>query len=485
MPETSRLPSVVLADTDTNSVISLRAQVERLDYLVHVVDKPARLNSLVKRVQPAALLIDVNFGNDAFRLVRNLHEQGLSHCMSIIFLAFRPDAREAVEAMRLSAEDYLAKPVSQTQLAESLLKSVPYQSDQPAFATGGEYFSGRSEAMTTLRQQLQKVAPTDATVLISSETGSGAHEIARQLHRASGRRSRPFVTVDTSSWRGQNAMAVEISLFGHEKGILPGTNLTRTGACSRANGGTLFIDEIGDLEPAHQSMLLRFLRDRQSRAVGSSETTDIDVRVVAASRYATDELETRQDLKELLFELNVVCLVVPPLRERRQDIADLAKLLCRRFAQQHGRADLRLGENVLSELAKRWWPGNVRELSNLLEKVVVLSDGKSIDDLPREEPSPTFPAEKPSVFHAPVAQVGLDECSESLSVMDQLKVQAIQTALERANGHVGKAAKILGMGQATLYRKLRHFGIRRPGRPERISNQRAIVRETEEMESSS
>ena len=468
MNNKTRHPSVILADTDANSVTALRAQVERLDYLVHVVDTPARLNSLVQRIAPAALLIDVDFGGDGFRHVKNLQQQGLLHCLAVLFLAFRPNVEDAVRAMRMAAEDYLVKPVSQTQLSNALLKSLPHQSEQPAHATGSEYFSGHSQPMKLLRQGLQMAAPTDATVLIIGEPGTGKHQMAKELHRHSGRRARPFVSVDTSSWRGEEPMQVELALFGHEKGVVAGTNVQRPGACSRANGGTLFLDEIADLQPAHQSILLRFLQERKSRAVGSDVVQDINVRVIAASRYSSAELAQGSISSELLFELDIVPLVIPPLRTRSEDIADLAQLLCRRFAQQHGRDELQIAERVITQLKQMPWQGNVRELSNLIEKLVVLSPGHIIETLPNSYFDAAravleIPDASRSFATRPTAVQVDPQSSADLTVMDQLKVQAIQAALADADGHVGKAAKILGIGQATLYRKLRHFGIRRNG----------------------
>jgi DNA-binding NtrC family response regulator len=293
-----------------------------------------------------------------------------------------------------------------------------------------------------------RVAPTDATVMIRGESGSGKELVARELHRRSSRAERPFVRVNCAAF---SEGVLESELFGHEAGAFTGAKQARIGRFEQANGGTLFLDEIGDVSPAVQVRLLRVLQERELERVGGNRTVKIDIRVVAATHRDLETMvrsgEFRQDL---FFRLNVVPIVVPPLRHRAGDLAALARHFVEHFCRQLGKR-VEISAAALDGLARYDWPGNVRELRNVVERAVVLADGS-----PLLEPEDfTFDmAKSPAVA---VAHSRADSIFEQIAAVEAEK---IKDALRRAGGSRARAARLLGIARTTLNDKLKRLDIR-------------------------
>lgn len=360
----------------------------------------------------------------------------------------------AVEAVRLGATDYLAKPFEREALRLAVGRVLRTRSleaenrrlrgDSRAEDGFGELI-GRAPSMAALYRTIEKVAGTDATVLVTGESGTGKELVARTLHRFSRRADGPFVAVNCAAIP---ETLIESELFGHEKGAFTGADRRRLGRFEEAEGGTLFLDEIASMPLPLQSTLLRVLQERRFSRVGGTGEVASDVRIVAASNRDLMQMvgdgSFRQDL---YYRLNVMRLELPPLRERREDIPLLASALLEKARRQHGVAVDRIPSTVLRRLMEYAWPGNVRELSNAVERLALLAENgaMSSDDLPREVVDASDGRARPVTL----PPEGLD--------WDRMEQDLLGQALERAGGNRAAAARLLGLPyKAFLYRLEKH-----------------------------
>ncbi|GIX22679.1 MAG: hypothetical protein KatS3mg121_1462 [Gammaproteobacteria bacterium] len=325
---------------------------------------------------------------------------------------------------------------------------------------------GESPAIARVRRLIAKVAPTDATVLILGESGTGKEVAAREIHRLSRRCDGPFVPVNCGAIPSE---LLESELFGHEKGAFTGAISARPGRFELAEGGTLFLDEIGDMSLDMQVKLLRVLQERTFERVGSGRPRRADVRIVAAThRDLAQRMREGLFREDLFYRLNVFPIVLPPLRERLEDLPLLARAILERLALE--RPVVRLGPRALAGLARHAWPGNVRELANILERLSILYGGETLDRLPEglSLDATTVPADEaglPAMSPDPRDWLQTLELPEEgldlKTFLGDLEQRLIQLALERCDGVVAHAAKLLGLGRTTLVEKLRKYGIDR------------------------
>jgi len=391
-------------------------------------------------------------GRNGGELLREVRERG--HVCGFMVMTAYGSIEHAVEAIRRGADDYLAKPferetlllavrrVLRTRQLEQENRRLREQvGDRDQF---GEMI-GRAPSMQRLYRTIEKVAGTDATVLIGGESGTGKELVARMLHRASPRADRPFVAVNCAAIPES---LMESELFGHERGAFTGAHRRREGRFEEADGGTLFLDEIASMALALQATLLRVLQERRLTRLGGSGEVECDVRVVAASNRDLHRLVAEGCFREdLFYRLNVVPLSLPPLRERREDIPMLVDAFHERAAKRHGISVGSLPPAVLRRLMEHGWPGNVRELANAVERLVLLAeDGRiSEDDLPAEICSPAVPQGCP--FRLPAEGIAWEDLEAGL----------LRQAMEQANGNRAAAARLLGLGyKAFLYRLEKH-----------------------------
>jgi len=351
---------------------------------------------------------------------------------------------QAVEAVRLGASDYITKPLESPAALRQLVRRVLGERELQGREEGE--FLTRDPRTLDLLALADRAAATDATVLIIGESGSGKELLARRIHRMSRRAEGPFIAVNCAAIPESLA---ESELFGHERGAFTGANQRRIGRFEQADGGTLLLDEIGELSEAVQAKLLRALEERTVERVGGSTPVKIDIRLVAATnRHLETEVEAGRFRQDLFFRLNVVRLEIPPLREREGDLDLLIPSLLESASKRLGIRPKPLSTPALEMLRRHPWPGNVRELRNVLERAMISATGDEIapGDLPElgEGKLPTLPS-------APV--------STALSLEEREK-SAILEALERTGGHREKAASLLGISVRTLYNRLRRYGIR-------------------------
>ncbi|MGF1583294.1 MAG: sigma-54 interaction domain-containing protein [Gemmataceae bacterium] len=309
---------------------------------------------------------------------------------------------------------------------------------------------GDCSEMVKLRELISQVASTDATVLILGESGTGKELVARSLHEQSSRNKSPFVPVNMAALPKELA---ESTLFGHEKGAFTGADQRQIGCCEAADKGTLFLDEIGEMELGLQSKLLRFLQERTLQRVGSQTSINVDVRVLAATnRDLAQRVEDGEFRQDLYYRLHVVPVHVPPLSERKEDIPLLAARFLDKAASRYQKDVVGFSKEAIQQLKGYAWPGNVRQLENMVERLVILNQGSTIE-------ADALPEEIQQQSHSNNENTQPTDDNSELRPIEEIEKQAILDALKRAEGNVRAAAKLLGLGHATVYRKIKAYQI--------------------------
>jgi DNA-binding NtrC family response regulator len=356
----------------------------------------------------------------------------------------------AVDAMRVGAYDYLPKPFSSDMLNAVVKRAIERRRlrfDNAALRLalkeriGGGVMIGDSKAMQEVGRLIRRAAPTDATVLIFGKTGVGKELAARAIHDGSGRRDRPFVPVDCGALVEG---LFENELFGHVRGAFSGAVEASTGKFELANGGTIFLDEIGNISPDMQAKLLRVIQEREVTKIGGSQRVKLDVRIVAATNSdLIDEMRTGKFREDLFYRLSVIPIHLPALCERREDIVPLALHFLQKHGPHRNRAIAGFSDEALAMLEEYDWPGNVRELENAIERALVMADPPRIDpgDL---------------MFFRPIP-AGADATSEGHLV--EVEKREIRAALERFGGQINRTADFLGINRKTLREKMRRYGL--------------------------
>ena len=407
---------------------------------------------------------------DGFDLLRKLKK--VTPELAVILTTAQATVKAAVRAMQLGAYNYVRKTLSADELRAAvnraaehgnLAREVRRLRGEVERARGVVQLIGDAPPMRQLISLAERVANSDATVLIFGESGTGKELLARTLHRLGPRADLPFVAFDCSAL---SPSLLEAELFGHEKGAFTGAGKARRGLFREAHGGTIFLDEIGDIAAPVQNKLLRVLQEREIKPVGGDQFVKIDVRVLAATNKDLKQQVARGHFREdLYWRLAVVPIQVPPLRERREDIPQLAAhILARRrgaaktFANNEARYPTRISANALARLSAYHWPGNIREMENVLSRAAILCDGEEIrsDDLDLvglERADGDAALGKFTVDAAkgmPLKKVVDDAVRE-------LERKAIADALKRCDGSASKAAKLLGISRASIYNKIREY----------------------------
>jgi DNA-binding NtrC family response regulator len=382
----------------------------------------------------------------------------------IIVATARRELETAVDCMRAGAYDYLDKPLDKTKLAESVRRAMERcrlaASMRTARAEMGEKSAaraiiGRSAPMQEMVRQIDRVLESDVSVCVFGESGTGKELVASAIHGGGRRRRGPLVPVNC----GAIPLSLQESeLFGHERGAFTGAAGAHKGRFEQANGGTLFLDELGEMSPSTQASLLRALQEKTIRRVGGTSDIPVNVRVVCAThRDLSAEVKAGRFREDLYFRLVVYPIRVPALRERLDDVPLLVGHFLSRLSADVGRDIRRISADALSALNSYMWPGNVRELQNVVHRAMLACDGDEIglSHLPpelRARVLPSIPAPAP-------AATRISAQEEPILPLAELERRAIIRALQASGGSVGKAARMLGMGRATLYRRLAAFGI--------------------------
>ena len=367
----------------------------------------------------------------------------------------------AVEAVQLGAYSYLTKPVNNAELAalvqraaehaklHSQLLKKPCENENKTPVS----LIYNSPSMKQVLKTIGKVAGTSVPILITGETGTGKSRLAEYIHRASALRDKPFLTIDCAALPES---LLESELFGHVKGAFTGAVSTRRGLLEEAQGGTVFLDEIGELSPSTQAKLLRAIQEHEIRPVGSNRSVSINVRFIAAThRNLEEDVKTGRFREDLFYRLSVIPLYLPPLRERREDLAALIGFFINRFNERYGCNVTQISPAAMNILYHQPWKGNIRELENVLERAFLLTEGDRLMPESLGTMAELAACSVPSSGEAPLPDTPL-----SLSdAVRNAEIQALQQALALCNGNKTQAAELLGIGRRTLYDKLEQFGL--------------------------
>lgn len=452
------LPRILVVDDDHGHRTMLRTMLRAWGYNVHDADDGAAAIAVVREQSFDAVLTDVRMARvDGIGALRGILDY--NPALPVILMTAYSSVETAVEALRLGAYDYLIKPLDFDQLRNSLSRALEHArlrvenrelrrqiSEAQAACAGGTGIFGRSKAMADMLHMLATVAPTEATVLITGESGVGKELAARALHQGSPRATRPLVTVNCAALAES---LLESELFGHEKGAFTGAERRRDGRFVQADGGVLFLDEIGEMPLLLQAKLLRALQQGEVQRVGSDRPIIVDVRILAATnRDLREEVKARRFREDLYFRLNVITIDVPPLRKRDEDIPLLAAHFMERFSARNRKKLKGFSPQALDAMLRYSWPGNVRELENAVERAVIMSTGDLITE--RELPL-SLVAEKSGDAEVRDRLSGLS--------LEELERRAITQTLHDAADNKSEAARRLGITRATLHNKLKRYGL--------------------------
>jgi DNA-binding NtrC family response regulator len=426
-------------------------------------DGKSAIRKLAAGTRYALVLTDLRLpGADGLQVLRNSREND-SDCPVIVMTAYGT-IEQAVEAMKLGAYDFIQKPIDVDYLtllvrrareyralrSENLLLREEYQK-----RLGLPLIVGDSLPMREVSQKVQRVAPTDSTVLLTGESGTGKELFARAIHSLSARANRPFVAINCAAIP---ETLIENELFGHEKGSFTGAVARQIGKFELADGGTVFLDEIGELAPAVQAKVLRVIQERKIERIGGTQTLDVDVRLIFATnrdlRAAIRDGSFREDL---YFRINVFPVEVPPLRSRKEDLEPLARFFIGRFAKELGKRDVTLTEDAWRELRAYDWPGNVRELENALERALILADGSVVGS--KDLQIGGAQEEGFAVRSAFDLSGSLEEVTAR--AVERIERAKILEALRDSADRHGAAEK-LGLSPRALTAKLKHHGLEEP-----------------------
>jgi len=478
------LGSILIVDDNPDILIAARLLLKQHYQTVKTTDNPFDIESIINQQKSSdepidVILLDMNFSQDAisgqegFYWLKKIIAQDPS--IVVLLMTAYSDIQLAVDAIKAGASDFIAKPWQNDQLLGAVAAAFSHAKDKQQVgqltrqtqglsqalnqSVSGQSFSflGQSAAMKDVFQTIEKAAQTDANILITGESGTGKELTAHAIHQASQRRERTFISLDM----GAVAQSLfESELFGHKKGAFTDAKADRIGKFELAHGGSLFLDELGNLPMEQQAKLLAALQNRQVTPVGSSKTINVDIRLICATndnlQQSVNDGRFRQDL---LYRINTVEIRLPPLRDRVDDIPLLANYYLSHFSQKYKRS-LSIRSQDMQALCQYNWPGNVRELAHAIERAVILTEGEHLDISSVVGNSNLSHCESGTPASSPMSSEGqntsLNYDTFDLEVLEQ---RAVRAALKYHAGNVSHAAKALGLTRGAMYRRLEKYGL--------------------------
>lgn len=449
---------ILIIDDDIAILTSLSLLFRKAGFAVRLADGPFETRELLANETPELVLLDMNFsvdtsGDDGLRLLRYLRKQLPN--VPVILITGWGSIDLAVAGMKAGAADFITKPWQNEYLLQSVRTALKLAEGEPP-SPGRQQLDqqyqfenivGEDPVLLNVLHTIGRVAPTDAPVLITGESGTGKELIAEAIHQNSRRKRQPFVKVNLG---GISSSLFESELFGHVRGAFTDARTDRVGRFELANKGSIFLDEIGDLDPASQVKLLRVLQDRTFEPLGSSKSRTADVRVICATNRDLDEMVARGTFREdLFYRINLITVRLPALRERPGDIPRLVSYFVDNLKTIYARPDLGVNRAALRWLSDLPLPGNIRQLKNLVERTVLLAPGNELDVVDFQKHIPPSPPNNHGVTLPPVGSLTLEE----------MENQMIVRAMAFHNNHVATVARALGITRFALYRRLEKYGI--------------------------
>jgi two-component system nitrogen regulation response regulator NtrX len=449
---------ILIIDDDANTLASLARAFRLAGYEATVCDNAARGLEVAKTERVDVILSDVVMpGKDGIALLEDLKSAGIA--IPAIMMSGQATIEMAVRATRLGAVDFLEKPISTEKLLLTVenglrLTRLERENRDLKKRLGKHQILWASPAMKQLMEQLERVAASETRVCIRGETGTGKELVARTIHEKSGRQAGPFVTLNCAAIPAE---LMESELFGHEKGSFTGAAARHIGKFEQAHRGTFFLDEIGDMAPAMQAKLLRVLEEGEIERVGGDKPIPVDVRVIVATHRDLENQVRQGTFREDLYHrVYVFPLMLPPLRERREDIPVLAAHFGRQVAEQNNWKPKSFSAEAIQELERYAWPGNVRELRNVVERVLLLSTADAIGPGDVRLALPQARAASSSGNGGPASATSSGTLAERAA---QFERETILEELRRHGHHMTNTAKALGLERSHLYKKCQHLGI--------------------------
>jgi two-component system NtrC family response regulator len=451
---------VLIVDDDPSITTSLALLLKQAGHSCSTAASPREALVLVERESVSLVIQDMNFsrqttGAEGLALLADIKARRPQ--LPVILMTAWGSIGLAVQGVKAGAADFVTKPWTNAQLLQSIETALGLQRARAArplptrdeLDTAFDFSAvvGCDPRLLEVLDVVARVAPTDASVLVTGESGTGKELVAEALHRNSRRRAGPFVKVNLG---GVSSTLFESEMFGHVKGAFTDARSDRKGRFEAAAGGTIFLDEIGELEPGSQVKMLRVLQDRTYEPLGSSVTRSVDVRVVSATNRDLPALVARGEFREdLLSRLNLIVVHVPPLRERPGDIPALAHHFLAAAAHGYGRAAVKIGPRALRFLQAQPWPGNARQLKQLVERTLLMTDGALLEAEDFERPGEIAPRAAPRDALPPPGSMTIDEIEKGM----------ILKCLAHYEGNLSRVAEALGLSRPALYRRLEKHGI--------------------------
>ena len=444
----AKTKTILIIDDNRGVLSALKLLLK--DTFEHIIalPSPVTLPSVLRSENPDVVLLDMNFSdalNSGNEGLYWLHEIKRMHpALPVVLFTAYADIDLAVRGIKEGATDFVVKPWDNAKLIETLKKACEQTSKgrkKKEERTHSAMYWGASAPMRELRAMVEKVATTDANVLITGENGTGKEMLAREIHALSNRFRRDMVTVDMGA---VTETLFESELFGHKKGAFTDAHADRAGKFEAAHEGTIFLDEIGNLPYHLQAKLLTVLQSRSVVRVGSNEPIPVDVRLICATNADLDERVAQGKFREdLLYRINTIHLEIPPLRERKEDIIPLAELFIERFARQYNKGAMTLSEDARQKLKEHPWYGNIRELEHAVEKAVIISEDVTISY---------------TLFHFPKKSLSPARESEA-ETLEEMELVMIRKAIDKHEGNLSAVAAQLGITRQTLYNKMKKYGL--------------------------
>jgi DNA-binding NtrC family response regulator len=450
--------NILIVDDEKLIRWSLKERMTREGHSVREAEDGKSAAAALDAELPDLILLDMKLPDtDGLTILRSVVERAPE--LPVIILTAYSTVDTAVEAMRLGAYDYISKPFEMDELAitvkraleaSSLRREVKQHLHEQKSRFGIHNMIGKSRAMQEIGALIRKVSQSQAsTVLIRGESGTGKDVIARAIHFESARADKPFMNITATALQDT---LLESELFGHEKGAFTDAKTQKKGLLELANGGTVFLDEIGDMSPTLQAKVLRALEERAFRRVGGSQDIHVDVRIIAATNRPLEKLiEEKRFREDLYYRLNIITVDVPPLRERREDIALLVDHFLKRFATEFRKNVSDISSEALRKLDSYSWPGNVRELRNVIERAVLLGSGPvlGVEDVIMGRSTPVAAEAGKKLFSLPAKGFKFDELEKDI----------VLQALERTAWNQTRAGELLGMTRDQIHYRMEKFGL--------------------------
>ena len=440
---------ILVIDDDPDVLIAMRLLLKSHVAEITAEKNPSNLPAKISEKKFDVIILDMNFnglvntGNEGIFWLNRIKE--LSPETDVILITAYGDIELAIRSLKEGASDFIIKPWKNDKLIESITNIVKKRKKPGSRAiikTGETKIIGESEEIKQVFSKIEKVAPTDANILILGENGTGKDLVARAIHENSSRRNKPFVKVDVGAL---TSSLFESELFGYKKGAFTDAREDRKGRFEAANGGTLFLDEIGNISLRQQARLLTVLQNRKITPLGSNDSVEVDIRLICATNLRISELSDENKFrKDLIYRINTVDIIIPPLRARGTDITLLTRFFLDFYSEKYSKAAFKIEKSFLDKLKKHSFPGNVRELQYVVERAVIMSEN--------------------SVLEGEDLSFSAIESASSKQEIDDLRLETVEKntilkVIDKNRGNISKSAKELGITRAALYRRLDKYDL--------------------------